>query len=40
MADGRFAGDEIAAGGAGDRRQRFIASGKTTILARNITGKR
>ena len=35
MADGRFAGDEIAAGCAGDRRQRFIASGKTTILAQN-----
>src|SRR3954467_10164729 len=35
MADGRFAGDEIAAGCAGDRRQRFIASGKSTILAQN-----
>jgi hypothetical protein len=30
MADGRFAGDGTAADCAGDRRQRFVTSGKST----------
>jgi hypothetical protein len=30
MVDGRFAGDGTATGCAGDRRQRFVASGKST----------